>query len=145
MKKTPGKKGVASGPMSTNLDQDSITISSDEEAEENNAADKTIHKDKESITRMRYDEFCNNESLMSTYCEGYGNDYPVMCIKGFTIHDNAWRPVDLLADKNDSLRVKKYITGSILGVDETVSNKVSYRHFTLLFICPHCPHNKHKS
>ena len=136
MKTTRGKEGVASGPMSTNLDQDTIIISSDEEAEENNTADKTIPKDKESITPMRYNEFCKNESLMSTYLEGYGNDYPVMWIKNFTIHDKSWRPVDLLAYKNDSLRVKKYITGSILGVDETGSSKVSYRHFTLLFICP---------
>ena len=148
MKKTPGKKRVQSESMCTKSDQDSITISSDEETEEveDKTADlsraaKTIpHKSK--IHHVGYKAFCRNENLMSTYLQAYGNDVPVMWITDFLIHDHFWRSVDLMEDSNCSLRTRKYISGLILGLDETFTTKVSYSHFTLLFICFY---NKHKS
>lgn len=128
-KKTRGKEELISGSISTNSEQDSITIpSSDEEdGKKDNAPDDCsearTERQSENYVHVMYEEFCNSKRFRGSVLKGCrGKDKPVMWLEEFVITDDEYNDIDLLEELSEK---PIYVNGFITPLDKPATKKVS--------------------
>lgn len=128
-KKTRGKEELISGSISTNSEQDSITISSsdEEDRKKDNAPDDCsaarTERQSDDYATVMYEDFCIDKRYRACILKGCrGKDKPVMWLEEFVITDEEYNDIDLLEDLSEK---PKYVNGFISPLDKPATKKVS--------------------